>query len=174
MAGNYVEILNPGYSMLWTLDLPYLAGSGDVAGTNPLNPDDARALIEGEWLELVASGNKKRLTRGGNNAMSASGTPDGEGSNPAFLYFQERGRYDAQATKLAHVIMGPHPLEIRTKLAYSTGLSVNSRVAVFDWDGRSGAFGVVRRVLAPFSSGYSIGRVSRIYGTDDIAVILGI
>jgi hypothetical protein len=174
MAGQYVTIINPGYSTLYTKDLPYLAGSGDVAGTNPLDPDDARALVEGEFLQLVDSSGKSRFTRGGNNAMSVSGTPDGEGTVPAFLYFQEKGRYDAQHTKLAHCIMGPSLFEFRTKLCYSTGLSVGDQVSVFDWDGPAGAFGVVRRCLAAYSAGWSVGRVSRIYGTNDIAVIFGL
>lgn len=174
MAGKYIEILNPGYSTLWTRDLPYLAGTGDASDTNPLDPEDARALVEGEWLELTASSGKSRFTRGGNNAMASSGTPDNESSNPSFLYFQEKGRYDAQHTKLAHCVMGPSLFEIRTKLCYSSGLSVNDRVSVWDWDGPSGAYGVVRRTLSAFSSGYVIGRVSRIYGTNDISVIVGL
>jgi hypothetical protein len=173
MAGTYIEILIPGYSTLWTKDLPYLAGSGDAAGANPLDPDDARPLVEGEFLEFAASSNKPRFTRGGDNVVSSSGTPDGESSNPAYLYFQEKGRYDAQSTKMVHCVIGPALFEFRTKLCYSAGLSVNSQVSVWDWDGRSGAFGVVRRVLAVRSAGYSIGRVSRIYGTDDISVIFG-
>lgn len=174
MAGKYITIINPGYSLLWTRDLPYLAGTGDVTGTNPLDPDDARALVEGEFLELTASDSKPRFTRGGNNAVAVSGTPDGEGTNPAFLYFQEKGRYDAQSTKLAHCIIGPSRFEFRTKLCRSSGLAVNDRVSVWDWDGVSGAYGLTRRVLAAFSAGYSIGRVSRIFGTNDISVVVGI
>ncbi len=173
MAGKYITILNPGYSQLWVRDLLYTPGSGDASGTNPLSPDDDRPLIEGEWLEITHSSNKPRFTRGGNNAVAVSGTPDGEGTSPAYLYFQEQGRYDAQHTKLAHAVCGPFGFEFRTKLCYSTGLSVNSKVAVYDWDGRSGAFGVVRRVLAVQSAGWVVGRVSRIYGTDDISVVFG-
>lgn len=174
MAGTYFEFLVPGYSLLWTKDLLYTAGTGDAAGTNPLDPDDDRALIEGEWLEMSASSNAPRVTRGGNNAMTASGTPDNEGTNPAFPYFQEKGRYDAQHTKLCHVVLGPHGYEFRTRLIQSSGLSVNTRVSVWDWDGPSGAWSVVRRALAVFSAGYSIGRVSRIYGTNDCAIVFGV
>lgn len=174
MAGKYVTILNPGYSTLWTRDLPYLAGSGDAADTNPLDPDDARPLVEGEFLQLANSSGKTRFTRGGNNVMASSGTPDNEGTVPAFLYFQEKGRYDAQATKMAHCVMGPAFFEFRTKLCRSSGLSVGDRVSVWDWDGPAGAYGIVRRVLAAYSSGWVAGRVSRIYGTNDISVIFGL
>ena len=177
MAGKYVTILNPGYSLLITKDLPYLAGSGESASINPFNPTDNRPLVEGEWLELVASGTTNRYTRGGNNAVAVANTPDGEGTNPAFMYFLEEGRYDAQVAQQAHCIRGPLGFEFRTKLCRSSGLSVNSKVAVWDWDGGGaspGAYGRVRRVLALHSAGWVVGRVSRIYGTDDISVIYGL
>ena len=174
MAGKYTTVLNPGYSTLWVKDLPYLAGSGDASGVNPFKPNDARPLVEGEWLERAASGSNIGFTRGGNNAMSSPGTPDGEGTKPAFLYYLEEGRIDAQVAGLAHCIMGPLGFEIRTKLCYSSGLNVNDKVSVWDFDGRSSSYGIVRRVLAAFSSGWVVGRVSRIYGQDDIAVIVGL
>lgn len=174
MAGKYATLLNPGYSQALVRDLPYLAGSGDDADTNPFKPTDNRPLVEGEWLQLGASGNAPRFTRGGNNAMAASGTPDGEGTVPAFMYFMEEGRIDAQVAGMAHCVVGPLGFEFRTKLCYSGGLSVNSKVSVWDWDGRSGAYGIVRRVLAVWSAGWLVGRVSRIYGDDDIAVIYGL
>lgn len=173
MAGKYVTILNPGYSLLWVKDLLYnvSATEAGVGVVNPLNPDDYNPLIEGEFLEFSHSGNKPRFTRGGNYAMAVSGTPDSESSNPSFLYFQEKGRYDAQATKMAHCIVGPAMFEFRTKLVYGTGLSVNDKVSVWDYDG----FGsLVRRVLAAHSAGFSVGRVSRIYSTNDIAVVFGL
>lgn len=174
MAGQYVTIINPGYSTLYVRDLPYAAGSGDAAGINPFMPNDARPLIEGEWLQLVGSGNSHKFTRGGNNAVGVSGTPDGEQAVPEFLYFLEQGRVDAQVIGAAHCIMGPLGFEFRTKLCYSAGLSVNSKVSVWDWDGRGGAFGLVRRVLAVYSAGWCVGRVSRIWGQDDISVIYGL
>lgn len=167
MAGKFFSFINPQYSILWTRDLGYLAGTGDASGVNPFNPRDLRPLVEGEWLERVGT---NKVTRGGNNAMASPGTPDHEGSNPAFPYFNEEGRYDAQSTKLAHIVVGPAGFEFRTKLCNSDGLSVNSQVSVWDWDGRSSAFGLVRRVLAAYSSGLSVGRVTRVHGTDDISV----
>jgi len=173
MAGKYVTILNPGYSLLVTRDLPYTAGSGE-SGVNPFDPSDTRALVEGEFLELVSSGSSAKYTRGGNNAVAVEGTPDGEGTNPAFMYFLEEGRYDAQMSQQAHCIRGPLGFEFRTKICRSSGLSVNSKVSVWDWDGGSNAWGKVRRALAVFSAGWVVGRVSRIYGTDDISVIYGL
>ncbi len=177
MAGKYVTILNPGYSQLITKDLPYLAGSGESSSINPFNPSDDRPLVEGEFLELVASGTANRYTRGGNNVVTTPDTLDGEGTVPSFLYFLEEGRYDAQVAQMCHVIRGPLGFEFRTKLCRSSGLSVNSKVSVWDWDGGGaspGAYGVVRRVLGLFSAGWCVGRVSRIYGTDDISVIYGL
>jgi hypothetical protein len=175
MAGKYFTVLNPGYHGCYVRDLPYLAGSGEDSGINPFKPTDDRPLTEGEWLQLAASGTAPRFTRGGNNAMSVSGTPDSEGTVPAFPYFLEEGRIDAQVAGMAHCIMGPLGFEFRTKLCYSGGgLAVNSKVSVWDWDGRSGAYGLVRRVLALHSAGYCIGRVSRIWGDDDISVIFGL
>lgn len=170
MAGQFIEILNPGYSTLWTRDLKYQAGTGEAATGNPFNPNDARPLVEGEWLQMESTSNGERVTRGGNNAMAVSGTPDNEGTVPAFLYFMEKGRFDAQATKRAHLITGPLGFEFRTKLISSTGLAINDSVSVWDWDGVAGAFGLVRRVLAKRTAGYVIGRVTRIFGVNDVAV----
>lgn len=173
MAGKYVEILNPGYSILFVRDLPYLAGSGEDSDINPFKPTDDRPLVEGEFLERTTSSNSPRFTRGGNNVVSVAGTPDGEGTNPALLYFMEEGRYDAQMAGMAHCIQGPLGFEFRTKLCRSSGLSVNDRVSVWDYDmGVTG--GIVRRALAAYSSGWVVGRVSRIFGTNDIAVVYGL
>ena len=176
MAGKYVTILRPSYTEIgsYTRDLPYLAGSGEDADINPFKPNDDRPLVEGEWLEMTATGGSPRFTRGGNNAMSSPGTPDNEGSNPAFLYFMEEGRIDSQVAGMAHCVCGPFGFEFRTKLCRSAGLSVNSKVAVYDWDGDCSAYGLVRRVLAVQSSGWVVGRVSRIFGTNDISVIYGL
>jgi len=169
MAGTNFEILNPGYSILWVRDLPYTPGSGDDSDTNPLNPNDDRALVEGEWLQYSSSDGSK-LTRGGDNVVTVSGTPDGEGTVPAYPFWLEKGRYDMQFKRLCHVLLGPHGFEFRTRLIRTSGLSVNDAVAVFDWDGESGAFGLVRRTLAKQSAGYVVGRVSRIFGTNDASV----
>lgn len=167
MAGKYFEFTNPGYSPLFTRDLPYVAGSGDIAGTNPLNPSDARPLVEGEWLENASTG--KGFTRGGNNACAAPGVQDGEGTIPSFPFFFEQGRYDAQASKLCHIVIGPAPMEFRTKMCHSAGLSVGSPVSVWDTDDITS--GVIRRALGLQVTGYCVGFVSRIWGANDISVI---
>lgn len=174
MAGKYMTFLNPGYSTLWVRDLPYIAGSGDDADINPFKPSDTRPLVEGEFLQLTASGSSPRFTRGGNNAMAAPGTPDGEGTVPAFPYYMEEGRIDSQVAGMAHCVIGPAFYEFRTKLCSSAGISVGSKVSVWDWDGTASAYGLVRRVLALHSAGWVVGRVSRVYGTNDIAVIAGL
>ena len=169
MAGQYTSILVPGYNSLFVRDLSYVPGSGDAADVNPLSATDARPLIEGEWLERTGA---DKVTRGGNNLMASSGTKDNPGTQPAYLYFNEKGRYDVQMTRRAHIITGPSGFEFRTKLCTDESFQVGDPVAVFDWDGISGAYGVVRRVLGKAESGsYVIGRVTRVYGTSDIAVI---
>lgn len=167
MAGKYLEFINPGYAALYVRDMPYVAGSGDAAGTNPLDPNDARPLVDGEWLQLASTGTA--YTRGGNNVESVANTPDGEGTVQAFPFFLEKGRYDAQHSRLCHMVVGPHGFEFRTKACKSAGLSVNDAVSVWDWTGLGG--GVVRRVLAAWSAGFVIGRVTRVFGTNDIAVL---
>jgi hypothetical protein len=164
MAGQFAKILRPQYSLLTTADLGYTPGTGDAADTNPFNPDDDRPLVEGEWLQRAGT---DQVTRGGNNAVAVPGTPDSEGTVPAFLHFNERGRTDAQVTRRCHIITGPLGFEFSTKLCDSTGLAVNSKVAVFDLDFDSGP---VRRVLALQVAGYIIGYVTRVYGTDHISV----
>jgi hypothetical protein len=169
MAGQYVSIVVPGYNSLFVRDLSYVAGTGDASDVNPFSPTDMRPLIEGEWLERTGA---DKVTRGGNNAVASSGTKDGAGTKPAFLFFSEKGRYDVQMTKRAHIITGPSGFEFRTKLCTDEGFDVGDPVAVFDWDGVAGAYGIVRRVLGVATSGsFVVGRVTRVYGTSDIGVL---
>lgn len=171
MAGQYVSIIVPGYSSLYVRDLSYATGTiGEPDDVNPFNPDSDRPLVEGEWLERTGA---DKLTRGGNGLMASSGTKDGQGVVPAFLYFNERGRYDVQLTRRAHIIQGPSGFEFRTKLCVDEFVAgdVGAAVAVFDYDGPSGAWGVVRRVLGKATAGgFVIGRVTRVFGSSDIAV----
>jgi len=159
MAGTYIEILNPGYSTLWTRDLAYTDGTGE-SDLNPLDPDSDRPLVEGEWLEMSG----KYFVRGGDNdATGASG-----GTVPAYLYFMEKGRYDAQSSKLVHCIVGPSMFEFRTKLCESTGVSVGSALSVQDMS----IGGIVRRALTVAATGdFIVGYCTRIYGTDDLGVV---
>jgi len=168
MAGQYVQIIVPGYTSLFTRDLAYAVTTpAESSDLNPFDPSSSRPLVEGEWLERADA---DKVKRGGNNVVSVSGTPDGEGTTPAFLYFNEKGRYDVQMTRRAHIIQGPVGFEFRTKLCCSAGLSVGDAVSVWDWDGVDGEFGCVRRVLAKAVAGFIVGRVTRIFATNDIAV----
>ena len=50
MAGSFVTIVNPGYSALYTRDLP-VATTANVEGSttlNPFDPDSSHPLQEGE------------------------------------------------------------------------------------------------------------------------------
>jgi len=140
MAGKYIEFVNPGYSTLYTRDLKYApATARDGGGSNPdvedsalnvFNPDSAAPLLEGEFLQLVA-GNK--VTRGGEAAITP-GNQDktNVGSSPAWLHFHERGRYDAQITKKAHLVTGPAGFEFQTSLCYCEAGDEGEPVFVMD------------------------------------------
>lgn len=162
MAGSQVTFLRPGYSTLWTKDLPYTEGTGED-DLDPLDPGSSRPLIEGEWLEIASDG--KRYTRGGNNDSADAD----EGTKLAFIYFMERGRYDSQVGQKCHCVWGPSGYELRTKGCDSTGLSVGSLVSVQDVEDDDG---IVRRWLALAVAGLVIGQVTRIYGTNDISVVV--
>lgn len=172
MAGQYVNIIVPGYTNLYVRDLSYTPGTNDAPDTNPFSPVDARPLIEGEWLERTGA---DKVTRGGSNTMTTPATKDGEGTKPAFLFFSEKGRYDVQLSKRAHIIAGPAGFEFRTKLCVSefTAADVGLPVSVWDYDGDGSSYGVVRRVLgkAVGSGAYVVGYVTRVFGSADIAVM---
>jgi len=178
MAGTYISILQPGYSTLWTRDLLYTPGTNESASINPFDPNDDRPLVEGEWLEH-SSTVQNRVSRGGANgagagACTAPGIKENEGMNPSYMYFMEQGRYDAQATKRVHMILGPYGYEFRTKLCDDTvAIPVNTALTVWDWDGPAGAWGLVRRVLGARvdAASWTVGRVVRVFGTNDVSVI---
>jgi hypothetical protein len=125
MAGSFVKLLNPGYSALYTRDLPFLVNTNvDASGANVFNPDSTNPLQEGEWLSMSAG----KFTRGAGTTgavTAATGatrvTLVDDAQNdalavPAHLYFQERGRYDAQLTRKAHCVIGPLGFEFRTQM----------------------------------------------------------
>lgn len=128
MAGKYIEFVNPGYSTLYTRDLQYAANTtrdtNDPA--NPFNPDSENPLLEGEWLSMT---DDNKLTRFGESSVSATG--DNVADVPCFLHFSERGRYDAQITKKAHVVSGPAGFTFTSKLINGT-FSVGDLVCVAD------------------------------------------
>jgi len=128
MAGNFVTIVNPGYSALFTRDLT-AASTANIENSTTLNlfdPDSAHPLQEGEWLTINSSYKFQRPNAGGGDVNAAA---PGAGSalslfdfavntlatSACFMYFQERGRYDAQVTRKAHCIVGPAGFEFRTK-----------------------------------------------------------
>jgi hypothetical protein len=173
MAGQYVNIIVPGYSSLYVRDLSYTPGTGEPDGLNPFNPDSDSPLVEGEWLERTGA---DKLTRGGDLAVAeaaSAGTATEESDKPAFLYFNERGRYDVQLTRRAHIIQGPAGFEFRTRLVVDDTYSVGDKVSVWYYDGPSGAWGTHRRVLgkAGMSNAYVVGYVTRVFGSSDIAVM---
>ncbi len=141
MAGKFVTILNPGYSTLYTRDLAYtVVDNVDGAGANVFNPDASHPLQEGEWL--TADGNGK-LQRAAANVATYNGTAGSAlavqttsdntnalASAPCFMYFQERGRYDAQLTRKAHAIVGPSNFEFRTKMIVCSSSAAGDRVFV--------------------------------------------
>lgn len=146
MAGKFVTILNPGYSTLYTRDLSYTVRA-DVDGSasaNVFDPDASHPLQEGEWLTSDGSGKLQRAAEGTSGTVtydSASpsalevATTTAAGTNslataPCFMYFQERGRYDAQLTRKAHVIMGPSNFEFRTKMIVCDSSAAGDRVFV--------------------------------------------
>ena len=178
MAGKYFKITNSAYALCYVEDRPYTpAETGESSALNPLDPTSARPLVEGEWLQPTDVSSRPRWQRGGINALTASGTPDNESAVPSYPYFMEQGRYDAQASKLVHCIVGPGGFFFRTKLIDTSvlaTLAVGDQLSVWDWDGPSGAYGVVRRVLGKLDSGYCIGRVHRIHGDNDVTVRFGV
>jgi len=174
-----MNVSNPAYSLCYVEDRPYTDGTGE-SSLNPLNPSSDRPLVMGEWLQPADISNRPRWQRGGGNgdgtgSPTAAGTLENEGTIPAFPYFMEKGRYDAQASKLVHCIVGPSGYFLRTQLIDTSSLSVGDQLSVWDWDGPTGKkYGVIRRVLGPISSGYCVGRVHRIHGDNDVTVQVGV
>ena len=131
MAGKYIEFVNPGYSTLYTRDLKYAANTTRDAAdpANPFNPDSANPLIEGEWLSL---GDNLTCTRAGD--ATAGDTDLNVEVSPCMLHFSEKGRYDAQITKKAHLVSGPEGFEFSCKLGDFTGASAGDRVIIADFE----------------------------------------
>ncbi|MFZ9527348.1 MAG: hypothetical protein ACO27L_05400, partial [Schleiferiaceae bacterium] len=70
------------------------------------------------------------------------------------------------------IIQGPAGFEFRTRICTAESFAVGEAVAVFDYDGPSGEWGVVRRALGKAVAGsYVVGRVTRVFGTGDIGVM---
>jgi hypothetical protein len=132
MAGKYIEFVNPGYSTLYTRDLKYTAchatrDSADPA--NPFNPDSVNPILEGEWLSWEAG---NTVTRGSGSTPEAAAAGSNIMQEPCLLHFSERGRYDAQITKKAHLVSGPVGYEFKCKLGLFTSGSEGQRLFVCD------------------------------------------
>jgi hypothetical protein len=189
MAGQFVTILNPGYSTLYTRDLGYtaVANVDGSASANPFNPDSAHPLQEGEWLTFDGSGKLKRAaadvaydsaTPAALDVATASGT-NVPATTPCFMYFQERGRYDAQFTRKAHVITGPVGFEFRTKMIVCASGDAGERCFVQlcnDSSGRQVAALVSESALgdgvsSPSAGDWYAGVIMQVHGTNDATVL---
>jgi len=141
-------------------DLPIIAGTGDAAGHAPLNPNDARALVIGEWLELDDTAGVWSFVRGGTNNLVGLPAAPQPSNSPAFPFFMERGRYDMQAIagggKATVLYMGHYEFETDLTLDFTIDTpTIGDPLAVIDID-FEGA-GVVRRGLCSVSEGVFAG-----------------
>ena len=110
-----------------------------------LNPVASNPLIDGEFLELDAT--TYRMLRGTANPALV----------PSFCFFAERGRYETQAIgKGPFLYMGPY--EADTKVMDATGLAVGDALEVANVL----IGGVNKRALVKATTGYVIGRVTRL------------
>ena len=186
MAGKYIEFVNPGYSTLYTRDLKYSASGASTRDNadpaNPFDPDSVNPLIEGEWLEFAGNSCSRMVADPSGVATAAAGKNIAQ--KPCFLHFSERGRYDAQITKKAHMITGPSGFTFTTKLCIAgSSAAVGDKVVVVDVANPS-ASGKFSRGLATendvditsggdLSAGdayYVVGFVTRVIGTNHIEV----
>ena len=122
------------------------------------------------------------MAAGAGTALSLVSSADNNLSTvPCFMYFQERGRYDAQVTKKAHCIVGPGNFEFRTKMIVcATTDTVGEKVFVCIGEDASNrlvsclasetAIGAVS-VTNPTSGDWFAGVITRIHGTNDATVL---
>lgn len=135
MAGKYIEFVNPGYSTLYTRDLKYLpssAGSyGESSSINVFDPDSANPLVEGEWLQYTADNKLSRVYSSSSIAAAAGANVS---TVACAMHFSEKGRYDAQITKKAHVVSGPNGFDFKTKLCLvDSSVAAGTRLFVADF-----------------------------------------
>lgn len=191
MAGKYIEFVNPGYSTLYTRDLSYKAATATTAlasdPANPFDPDSANPLVEGEWLQIDNDNKCSRLlTACVLGSQAAAAEKNGYSTIPCVMHFSEKGRYDAQITKKAHMVTGPVGFEFRCKLCVATSSAVTAgqRVVV----GFVSVGGKMKRGLVAVNASdavlttaantgssvgdvvWSPGYISRVHGDNDIVV----
>lgn len=120
-----------------------------------LNPLDAAALVEGEWLELDASYLLKRGTANGATITS-------------FPVHTERGRYDTQAIQKANVIFaGQYEADTLIHDALA-GIAIGDPLMVNDCS----IGGVTRRGLIKATTGkLVVGHVTKVTGTGQTATL---
>jgi len=198
MAGTFVTLVNPGYSSLFTRDLS-TATTANVEGSTSLNlfdPDSTHPLQEGEWLGINSS---YKFSRPSGGDVTGSSNSTGvleiveDAQNTAatglcYMYFQERGRYDAQVTKKAHCIVGPGNFEFRTKMIVCAAGDEGEKVFVYvcqDSSNRlvsalvsaSAAIAATTAVApavgtaATTDGSWYAGVISRVHGTNDATVL---
>ena len=199
MAGSFVTIVNPGYSALFTRDLSAVS-SANVSGSataNLFDPDATHPLQEGEWLSINSDHKFVRptsgdVTGGSNSSGILEILEDGQNTastSVCFMYFQERGRYDAQVTRKAHCIVGPAGFEFTTKQIVCAAGDVGERVFVYicmDGSGRKvsalvsasaahGASSAVTPALStagPVANGsWYVGTITRVHGTNHATIL---
>lgn len=190
MAGQFVTILNPGYSTLFTRDVAFQANANveGSASMNVFNPDSGHPLQEGEWLQLAGGKFTRSLASG---AVTGTGSAsvlsivndadNAAASRPCFMYFQERGRYDAQLTRKAHCITGPSGFEFRTKMIVCQSGDEGEQVYVYiceDANGRLVSALVSSSVAtdastapAPTAGSWYAGTILQVHGTNDATVL---
>ena len=192
MAGKYIEFLNPGYSTLYTRDLKYKGSSngsyGESSSLNPFDPDSANPLVEGEWLQYT---HDNKLSRVWDSASVQAEAGKNVAKTPCAMYFQEKGRYDAQITKKAHCVSGPNGFDFKTKLckvaSHASTASAGARLFVADLTvgsvlkrGLMDAATVANETSSTFSVGatggatsayyWSPGYIQRVISTSEIVV----
>ena len=164
MAGKYIEFLNPGYSTLFTRDLQYDLNTSFTTSEsgNVFDPDNANPLVEGEWLSFTAAGKVQRFGAGTQQAG------DNVANVPCALHFSERGRYDAQITRKAHIVTGPNGFDFKTKLCVvDASAAAGTRLFVADVEDASGNFkkGLMDATSLENSSAHSAFAVATSAGT---------
>jgi hypothetical protein len=186
MAGSFVKILNPGYSALFTRDVGYTAVANVDGSTsaNVFNPDADHPLFEGEWLTFDGTGKMKRAcaniaytgSAGAALAEQTSGATLLLASTPCFMYFQERGRYDAQLTRKVHVLVGPVGFEFRTQMIVCGTGDVGDKVFVtccIDSSGRnvSALISSTESTPTPASGNWYAGVITEVHGANDATIL---
>ena len=187
MAGKYIEFVNPGYSTLYTRDLKYAASGASTRDasdpSNPFDPDSANPLLEGEWLEQNGINCTRLIADGSGVATAAAGKNIGQ--KPCFLHFSERGRYDAQITKKAHLVTGPVGYSFTTKLCIAgSSAGVGDKLIVCDVESPSASGKFVRGLASEadvditsggdLSAGdkyYVVGYITRKFADNHIEVL---